>query len=131
MHTVKVFHEDQLNVFPRDYIESYEIDDADYYKTVSCFITEGPDRIILEMDGVNKFHNKMSLTGLSFDSSCFYCLNSGITKTLSENKIDYFYHYQSLYADVIGIGLYSKVECVKKSGDIYEIIVDTENAFLE
>lgn len=49
------------------------------------------------------------------------CVNDYIVKFLKENKIDYFYSYQRIVADLYGIGQYFKFDYEHISGNTYGI----------
>ena len=56
------------------------------------------------------------------------CVNDYIRKFLKENKVDYFYSFQRIVADLYGIGQYFKFDYEHISGNTYGITATkTEN----
>lgn len=50
------------------------------------------------------------------------CVNGYITEYLEENKINYFYRYQEIVADLYGIGQYFKFDYEHITGNEYGVI---------
>lgn len=50
-----------------------------------------------------------------------HTMNSYITKFLKEKNIDYFYHYQQIYADIFRCNEYYKIELIDMPGTKKEI----------
>lgn len=62
-------------------------------------------------------------TGLIFEWKTS-CASHHMIKVFKECGIDWYYnHFNSLVADIFGIGIYCKVDYKHINGDLFEIII--------
>lgn len=54
------------------------------------------------------------------------CVNDYIIEWLKQNKIDFYYKYFELVADVYGVSQYLKFDYEKINGDLYGVFIKAE-----
>lgn len=54
------------------------------------------------------------------------CANDYIIEWLKQNKIDFYYKYFELVADVYGVSQYLKFDYEKINGDLYGVFIKAE-----